>query len=105
MVGHRYMLIGRMQTSLTSGTNGFKVRNRATTTNGGVDMVPMNNVSASIPRGVFETEYTCLDGATAQQVMSQTNADTAGAMKAGQYWVSPEGPKTPSSSFGNSRSP
>lgn len=84
VAGHRYMLIGRVQTSLTSGTNGFMVRNRVNTATGSVDMMPMNNVGASIPDGVFATEYTCPDGATSQQVMFQISADTAGSMKVGQ---------------------
>jgi len=84
VAGHRYLLLGRVQTSLTSGANGFLVRNRITTSSGAVDMMPMNNVAATIPDGVFLTEYVCPAGATSQQVMFQVNSDTVGTMKIGQ---------------------
>ncbi|NQX23313.1 GDSL-type esterase/lipase family protein [Curtobacterium sp. VKM Ac-2852] len=82
--GHRYMLVGRVQTTLTSGTSGFLVRNRITTASGAVDMMPMNNIPVVIPDGVFFTEYVCPDGATAQQVMFQINSGMAGTMKIAQ---------------------
>lgn len=81
---HRYLLLGRVQTSLTSGTSGFFVRNRITTTSGAVDMMPMNNMAVSIPDGVFLTEYTCPAGATSQQLMFQINSGTSGTMKVSQ---------------------
>jgi lysophospholipase L1-like esterase len=80
--GHTYLLIGKIKTAWTSGGNMFQVRNRITTA-GTTDMMPLNNISVTLPDGTFYIEYVCPAAATAQQV-SIMSATGTGSIQVAQ---------------------